>query len=168
MGNPPFGHIGENIIAEWFSENFDKIRFDKNHNVSYKEQGDKDRQISEILSKEHKADFEVFEGNAQLLRLISKLNFVTDENGMNLTFPILATVIKYPCSSIQCIKAKKSSSQTLFTKKPGYFCSEQDLYCQIDKNLGLNGKRYPLTYLLEAADDIAYLTADIEDAQKKV
>ena len=167
MGNPPFGHIGENIIAEWFSENLDKIRFDKNYNVSYKEQGDKDRQISYILSKEHIADFEAFEGNAQLLRLVSKLSFVTDENGMNLTFPILATVIKYPSSAIQCITAKKKQQQTLFTKKPGYFCSEQNLYNQINERLELNGKRYPLTYLLEAADDIAYLTADIEDAQKK-
>lgn len=167
MGNPPFGHLGEDIISEWFKENLRKIRFDKNNKVSYKEQGDRDRELYGIMTDEHRYDFEEFEGNAQLLRLVSKLSFVTDEHGMNLTFPVLATVIKYPCSSSEYISAKAKKQNNLLTKKPGYFCSEKELFCSINSTLCLDGKRHPLTFLLEAADDIAYLSSDLEDAQKK-
>lgn len=33
--------------------------------------------------------------------------------------------------------------------------------------MGLNGSRHPLSFLLEAADDIAYRTSDLEDAMVK-
>lgn len=95
------------------------------------------------------------------LRLVTKLNYVVDEYGMNLTFPVMATFIKYPCASTDIEK------EILSKKKPGFFTTEKDAFNTITNELGLNGCRHPLAFLLEAADDIAYLTADIEDAQKK-
>ena len=169
MGNPPFGHLGEGIIGDWFKTKLarliiepktQKVIFSENTSVGV-------NRLIDILSEEQKSDLRNFEGNAQLLRLISKLNYVVDENGMNLTYPVLATIIKYPCSAISCEKAKTNKTSRLLNKKPGYFSSERDLYEKINSSLGLNNKRYPLTFLLEAADDIAYLTADIEDAHKK-
>ncbi len=169
MGNPPFGHLGEGIIGDWFKTKLEtliiepksqKVIFSENTSVGVNKLIDK-------LSEEQKCDLRNFEGNAQLLRLISKLNYVVDENGMNLTYPVLATIIKYPCASLTCEQAKGTKSYSLLNKKPGYFCSEKTLYDNINKTLGLNNKRYPLTFLLEAADDIAYLTADVEDAHKK-
>lgn len=169
MGNPPFGHLGEGIIGEWFQTKLDtlivepkskKVIFSDNTSLGVDKLVDK-------LSEEQKCDLRNFEGNAQLLRLITKLNYVVDSNGMNLTYPVLATIIKYPCSSLECEMARKNKTVNLLNKKPGYYTTEKKLYERIDSTLGLNKKRFPLTFLLEAADDIAYLTADIEDAHKK-
>ena len=78
-----------------------------------------------------------------------------------IVFPVLASFIKYPTSSTQISKAK------LITKKMGYFTSETKEFKEIEQSLGLDCCRHPLAFLLEAADDIAYLTADIEDAYRK-
>lgn len=94
-------------------------------------------------------DFYNFEGNAQSLRLVSKLSNVVDDNGMNLTYPVLATIIKYPKKSTEIAPNKGIES-----KKMGYMYSENDLYAKISSELGLGGKRHPLVFLLEAADDI--------------
>ena len=169
MGNPPFGHLGEGIIAGWFKEKLSTLIYDSNDKkVLFSDKSGKgvDSLVNK-LSAQQQADLELFEGNAQLLRLITRLSYVVDEHGMNLTYPVLATIIKYPCSAFQCKENKEKNATTLLTKKPGYFCSENDLYQRINKALRLGGKRHPLTFLLEAADDIAYLTADIEDAHKK-
>lgn len=164
MGNPPFGHLGEQIINDWFSENLQHYEYlsitDEIVNCEIsKTPLDKD------LSKEAIADLVHFDGNAQLLRLVSKLNLVVDEHGMNLTYPVMATFIKYPCSSTQIDKS------VLSKKKAGYFLTEASIFEDIEESLGLknDGKycRHPLAFLLEAADDIAYLTADIEDASHK-
>ena len=169
MGNPPFGHLGENIIADWFNANLGNLIIDPNSKkVVFSENLSKGvNKLEDKMSDIQKSDLKNFEGNAQLLRLISKLSYVVDENGMNLTYPVLASIIKYPSSSIESNKAKKENRTNLLNKKPGYFNSEKELYLDINKELELNNRRHPLTYLLEAADDIAYLTADIEDAQKK-
>ena len=86
---------------------------------------------------------------------------MVDEFGMNLTYPVMSTFIKYPTSSLEI------NNKNLSCKKMGYFSSEKKIYQTIDNELGLNGCRHPLAFLLEAADDIAYLTADIEDAHHK-
>ena len=55
--------------------------------------------IEELLEPQMREDFYHFEGNAQALRLVSKLHFLVDENGMNLTYALLNTIIKYPVAS---------------------------------------------------------------------
>lgn len=161
MGNPPFGHLGEQIIRDWFRDNLPRIAKDTNGLYVYKDNGDPRDYLSYKLKGQFADDLTNFEGNAQLLRLVTKLSFVVDENGMNLSFPVLASFIKYPCSS------SNISSGKLSTKKAGYYASEEDAFNKINNELGLNNCRHPLAFLLEAADDIAYLSADIEDAQHK-
>ncbi len=150
IGNPPFGHFGESAIREWFSWNLPKLQY-------------KGRPVTKLLSKQMLADFYNFEGNAQALRLLSKLHFLVDENGMNLTCALLDTIVKYPVPST----AINPHSGDIKDKKMGYFLAEQDLYRRISRAAGTEGVRHPLTFVLEAADDIAYKTADIEDAYKK-
>lgn len=150
IGNPPFGHFGEEVIRHWFKVNLSSLMVD-------------DICATDLLSEQMLNDLYNFEGNAQALRLLSKLHFLVDENGMHLTYALLNTLIKYPVSS--CEIDKKSGN--IKSKKMGYYFAEEDLFDEICNATGAIGCRYPLTYLLEAADDIAYKTADIEDAAKK-
>lgn len=165
MGNPPFGHLGERIIGDWFKNNLDKLVFDSEKKLVFNVGGETKESLAYLLKGERAKDLENFDGNAQLFRLVTKLSLVVDEFGMNLSFPVMATFIKYPTSSININDSRK------INKKLGYFSSEKDKYAEIQRTLGLesNGSpcRHPLVYLLEAADDIAYLTADLEDAHKK-
>ncbi len=150
IGNPPFGHFGETAIQDWFKDNLSSLNLN----------GIK---VTDILSEQMQNDFYHFEGNTQALRVVSKLHFLVDENGMNLTKALLGTIIKYPVSSIDIDK----KSGDIRTKKMGYFYADKNIFDNIQFSLGTNGKRHPLAFLLEAADDIAYKTADIEDALKK-
>ena len=108
-------------------------------------------------------DFYHFEGNTQALRVVTKLHFLVDEHGMNLTKALLASIIKYPGSSLEVDK----HSGNIKTKKMGYFYADREAFDDIQASCGTNGARHPLAFILEAADDIAYATADIEDAVKK-
>ncbi len=150
IGNPPFGHFGEASIRDWFAEHLSDLTFRGNP-------------LTEVLTPQMQADFCHFEGNAQALRLLSKLHYLIDENGMHLTYALLNTLIKYPIPSTQTDKHHPD----IRYHKMGYYLAEQPLYEDIARSTGTNGCRYPLTFLLEAADDIAYLTADTEDAVKK-
>ena len=147
IGNPPFGHFGEDLIREWFQRNLPKMKY---HGTP----------IAEVLTPQMREDFYHFEGNAQALRLVSKLHFLIDENGMNLTYALLSTIIKYPVPSIGVNK----NAEDIKLRKMGYYFADADIFEEISKETGTNGNRHPLTFLLEAADDIAYKTADIEDA----
>ena len=93
IGNPPFGHFGEDTIRSWFNEKLDEITIENpvTNNM---------QKLSEILTPQMCEDFKNFEGNAQAIRLVSKLHFLIDENGMNLTYALLNTLIKYPGSSL--------------------------------------------------------------------
>ena len=93
---------------------------------------------------------------------MAKLHYLVDENGMNLTKALLGTIIKYPGSSLEIKKSKHIKH-----KKMGYYFAECALFDDLQESLGTNGNRHPLAFVLEAADDIAYKTADIEDAVKK-
>lgn len=150
LGNPPFGHFGEEAIRDWFIRNMKEIRF-------------KDTPITNLLSEQMQNDFYHFEGNAQALRQVAKLHFLVNEHGMNLTYALLNTIVKYPVSSCRMCP----SSGDIKEKKMGFFYAEHSLYETIAEEMGTYGKRHPLTFILEAADDIAYKTADIEDAFKK-
>jgi len=164
MGNPPFGHLGEQIINDWFDENLQHFQYSQDVQ-KYTHCEHSPSSLKEILNGRLKDDLVHFDGNAQLLRLITKLNLVVDDSGMNLSFPVIATIIKYPCSSSNIDKS------ILSRKKAGYFMSEGTIFSDVMDTLGLfindHYCRFPLAFLLEAADDIAYLTADIEDAHHK-
>lgn len=151
IGNPPFGHFGENTIRQWFGEHFGELSF-------------KGRPVKELLTEQMIGDFLHFEGNAQALRVLTKLHVLIDiGNGMNLTYALLNTIIKYPVSSLNINK----KSGNIKDKKMGYFTAEQQIFEDVTRSTGAVGCRYPLTFLLESADDIAYKTADIEDAAVK-
>ncbi len=150
IGNPPFGHFGESAIREWFRNNLENLEF-------------RGQPLTEYLTDQMQNDLLCFEGNAQALRLITKLHFLVDEKGMNLTFALLNSIIKYPVSSVEIDK----DSGNIKTKKMGYYYAEKELFRQITEATGAVNCRYPLTFILEAADDIAYKSADIEDAAKK-
>lgn len=150
IGNPPFGHFGEEAIRDWFSRNLKNLKY-------------KGTPVTRLLSNQMLQDFYHFEGNAQALRQVTKLHFLVNEHGMNLTYALLNTIIKYPVSS----EAICADSADIKYKKMGYFYAEESLYHTIAAELGTEGVRHPLTFILEAADDIAYRTADIEDAFKK-
>lgn len=147
IGNPPFGHFGEVEIREWFERKLPVLKF-------------RGVPISDVLTEQMKQDLYHFEGNAQALRLVTKLHFLVDDSGMNLTYALLGTIIKYPVSSIEINKR----SGDIKDKKMGYYYADREIFEDIQRETGTNGKRHPLTFILEAADDIAYKTADIEDA----
>lgn len=150
IGNPPFGHFGETVIRQWFLKNLGRFTYNG-------------RSLMEVLSQQMKEDFFNFEGNTQALRLVTKLHYLVDANGMNLTKGLLGTIIKYPVSSLEINK----DSGNIKDKKMGYYYAEGEIFADIQEALGTYGERHPLAYVLEAADDIAYRTADIEDAFKK-
>ena len=147
IGNPPFGHFGEIAIREWFERNLEKIQF-------------RGRPVTEILTPQMKRDLYHFEGNAQAFRLVSKLHYLVDERGMNLTYALLGSMIKYPVSSLEV----DPESEDIKDKKLGYYYADQEDFWEVQEATGTDRKRHPLTFILEAADDIAYKTGDIEDA----
>ncbi|MDM1521515.1 dGTP triphosphohydrolase [Myroides odoratimimus] len=144
LGNPPFGHFGEEAIKKFF-----KDYFIKNTTTS--------------LTPLEKADFENFDGNVQTLRILSKLNYFGDEYGYNLNYSSLASIVKYPSNSLD---GNKKPTLEIAKKKFGYFVTETETYKKINDHLKLENRRHPVVYLLEAADDIAYSAADIEDGVK--
>ena len=150
IGNPPFGHFGEEAIRDWFEKNLDSLVC----------QGEK---VKDILNEEELLDFRRFEGNAQGLRLVTKLHSGVSFYGMNLTYGLLSCMIKYPVDST----GVSGNSEDIKLHKTGYFEAEKDLFYDIAETTGTGSRRNPLTFILEAADDIAYSTADIEDAMKK-
>ncbi len=147
LGNPPFGHSGEDAIRELF-----KTRF-------------KEADLRGMLEGNDQLvkDFLLFEGNAQTLRIVAKLQVLADFHGLNLTFGTLSANCKYTASSVEADEKGKDHGKT----KPGYFASETALVEAIRKQTGTGGARNPITFLVEAADDIVYSVADIEDGIKK-
>ena len=147
IGNPPFGHFGEIAIREWFAGNLPELSFCG-------------RRVEDMLSEQMKQDFYHFEGNAQALRLVTKLHYLVDEHGMNLTYALLNTIIKYPVPSTGI----RMDSGNIKDKKMGYYLADEEIFRKVTETTGAGNNRHPLTYILEAADDLAYKTADIEDA----
>ena len=145
IGNPPFGHFGEAAIQDWFRKNLKELEF-------------KGKPLTELLSDQMIRDFYHFEGNTQAFRVVTRLHFLVDEHGMNLTKALLGTIIKYPVSSVEIDK----ESGDIRTKKMGYFFADRENFWDVQEATGTNGRRHPLAFLLEAADDIAYRTAGEE------
>lgn len=151
IGNPPFGHSGEDAIRNYF--------------INLK--GDVKRIIHQELSREQLADLEFFEGNSNALRVLTH-NYNELQSSYNLTLTTLASIIKYPTSSLTGFKKDKG----IGFKKSGYFQQEQNTFHHIMSSLGLpkldndSYVRHPFVYLTEAADDICYRIIDIEDAHR--
>lgn len=150
IGNPPFGHFGEDVIRTYFTT----IEDNPNELI---------RGAFSNLDTTQQKDLQNFDGNVQGFRILRRLGLAKDDYSYNLTIPVLSTIIKYPYSSIDGNKKDKRYCQ----KKFGFFDSESKVYDDIIERLGLKkNQRHPLTYLLEAADDIAYSVSDIEDGYK--
>jgi dGTPase len=147
VGNPPFGHAGERTIRDWFS-----------HLLSC------DAELRDEFAgpkSQETQDFLKFEGNAQTQRLLSKLQVLTDLYGLNLTCGTLSASCKYVARSNETDETRHEHS------KPGFFASENDLIDKIRGETGTSTARNPIASLVEASDDIAYSTVDLEDGIKK-
>lgn len=142
LGNPPFGHSGEDSISSFFLTN------------------KKGRFFKEKVSLEEWKDLTTFEGNAQGLRILNSKG----NGGLKLTYATLGAFTKYPLSS-SCEKEKDRKSQ----KKFGYYQCNADLFKEMATEMGLvslgenKWSRHPLAFLVEAADDICYHIIDLED-----
>ncbi len=116
------------------------------------------------LTIQHKNDFLNFEGNAQTLRILTKLQVIGDDLGLNITCGTLAAIMKYTASSDRVDLSKKIQAR----KKVGYFASEADLVARVREKVGLEGDaKHPVALVMEACDDIAYSILDAEDSIKK-
>lgn len=147
IGNPPFGHSGEKAIGQFFKEGA---------GASFKEQ----------LSEGEYQDLCDFEGNANGFKILNR-NTLGEEGGIRLSYATLGAFTKYPKESVP-----KRPTTHIADKKYGVFQSEKNLFEDVANELGLlkrgsNGamsyNRHPLTYLVEAADDICYTIIDFED-----
>lgn len=155
IGNPPFGHSGEDAIRAYFRELA----------------GDTANLIEGGLSTNQLMDFHKFEGNSNALRVLSHAFNEPLPGGYNLTLTTLASIVKYPSTSLEGFDKKAG---LISCKKSGYFDSEIDIFKRIAGHLGLlpiEGKkdvfvRHPFVYLTEAADDICYRVVDLEDAHR--
>jgi dGTPase len=144
MGNPPFGHSGEDAIKAYF------------------ETGD-GQTLKKGLSEAQWKDLVLFDGNANAFRVLSHQLRGRRVGGFALTYTMLASIVKYPYESVLAPKAKF-----------GFFQSEKETFAHIADELGLKRigsegikfARHPLVYLVEAADDICYQIMDVEDAHK--
>ncbi len=148
LGNAPFGHQGEESIRSWFRSNEKKV---------FPEGADE-------LSAAMKNDFLQFDGNPQTFRLLSRLQILNDNFGLNLTYGTLAALTKYTVPSDKANKKSENAS----ARKFGFFQSEADIVEEVRRETGLSeGLRHPLTFIMEACDDMAYSVLDTEDAVKK-
>ncbi|MBQ7442794.1 MAG: dNTP triphosphohydrolase [Bacteroidaceae bacterium] len=155
MGNPPFGHSGEKAIATYFSEGDGR----------YLRTGG-DPATGQHLTAREWDDITHFEGNANAFRLLTHHFEGRRRGGFVMTYSTLASIVKYPFSSNLAGEKQKF----------GFFEAERPDYERIASELGIprlaappgavRYARFPLVYLVEAADDICYEIMDIEDAHK--
>ncbi len=137
LGNPPFGHAGEDAMAHWFELN---------------------GPFFQNLSEAHKRDIIKVEGNAQGFRIVAQTENHLFNGGMQLTYATLGAFHKYPWSSRNGVKkfgsyiTEEHILQKIATEL-GLVSLGDGIWC-----------RHPLAHLVEAADDICYAILDLEDA----
>ncbi|MDR2382545.1 MAG: dNTP triphosphohydrolase [Prevotellaceae bacterium] len=158
IGNPSFGHSGEDAIAEYFRE--------KEHFSEFKNN----------FSSVQWADLTNFEGNANAIRCLTSKQSGKESGGLGLTYPTLASIMKYPCASTAINK------KILHRKKFGYLQADRDIFMEIAAETGMKKDlaadiqasdnhadvyfRHPFVWLVEVADDICYNIIDMEDAHR--
>ncbi len=143
IGNPPFGHSGEKSIGQYFISGPGK-------------------KFKDILNEKEFQDLCDFEGNANGFKILTQSR-PGREGGLRLSYATLGAFVKYPKESLP---VKPSSN--ISDKKYGFFQNEKNTYVDIANELGLLNdgggyNRHPLTFLVEAADDICYTIIDFED-----
>ncbi len=147
IGNPPFGHSGEKAIGDYFKN------------------GNGKRFQSQLSEKEYQ-DLCAFEGNANGFKILTE-SHPGAQGGLRLSYATLGAFMKYPKESLPV----KPTSH-IADKKFGFFQSDKAAFQEVAQELGLfqtrSGKdisyaRHPLTFLVEAADDICYTIIDFED-----
>ena len=144
LGNPPFGHTGEDAISDYFRSHSQGLFFKDQVN---------DDEWEDLIN---------FEGNAQGFRILTNKK----HQGLRLTDPTLAAFTKYPRQSrLDNIQPNRCSQ-----KKFGYFQTEKLAFQSLASSLGMPELdagvawcRHPLAFLVEAADDICYHIIDLED-----
>jgi dGTPase len=150
LGNPPFGHSGEDAIRHWF----------RTSSVAEAAQPK--------FTAAERADIDRYEGNAQGFRLITRLQMPDNPGGLQLTFATLGAFTKYPRASLL---PEAQPHRGASVKKFGFFQSEQEHFASVAEHCGLIRRtsegacwaRHPLAFLVEAADDICYRLVDFED-----
>ena len=146
IGNPPFGHSGEKAIGHFFRHGAGQ-HFKK-----------------ELTPKQYQ-DLCDFEGNANGFKILTQ-DLEGQPGGLRLSYATLGAFTKYPKASLP-----KKPTPHIASKKYGFFQSEENIFLEVAKELGLlkinpndhQFVRHPLTYLVEAADDICYTIIDFED-----
>lgn len=156
IGNPPFGHSGEDAMGAWFAEQF------------------AGRGLASEVEPDLQPEFTAFEGNAQGFRILARLEMRRNEGGMRLSKATLGAFMKYPVTAKTRAAVKASgNADYVGLKKFGVFSSEESLFEDVATSLGLPEenlgtekwwRRHPLVFVVEAADDICYNIVDIEDA----
>lgn len=157
LGNPAFGHSGEEAISKYFkkrdTEKDEDLEFKKNFN---------DSEWNDLIN---------FEGNANAIRILTQQQRGRVYGGYRLTYSTLGAIIKYPCESLASEGRKGSKHR----KKYGYFKGDETVFLDIANELNMiqedvTGKivfkRHPFVYLVEAADDICYNIIDLEDSHR--
>ena len=149
IGNPPFGHSGEDAIRLFF----------EGHPAG--------QALLEPLSPREQADFLQFEGNAQGFRILTRLQNPDNHGGLQLTLATLGAFTKYPRGALF-----EGESGPVSLRKHGFLAAEEELFTEVATGLALAPRgtqawyRHPLAYLVEAADDICYHVVDVEDAYR--
>jgi dGTPase len=143
MGNPPFGHAGEDAISKFFAEG-------------------KGKELREQMPDEEWNDLVNFEGNANALRLLTHQFKGRRKGGFALTYSTLASLIKYPYGSEY--QGKKYGY--FQSEKETFLKIAEELNLKKLTHSPVRYARHPLVYIVEAADDICYEIMDIEDAHK--
>jgi len=141
IGNPPFGHAGEEVIADWMAAFLAR---------------------PDVAELGLDPDLAHFDGNAQGFRILTRADGYRQRGGMKLTFATLAAFVKYPWAATDPRSARGTRQGVKF----GHFATEAEAFAQVCDTAGLDGAhpRHPAVWLMEAADDIVYSLADLEDA----
>ncbi|ACS86583.1 dGTPase [Musicola paradisiaca] len=165
IGNPPFGHFGEAALNNWFTQRLDPA-------FAHSDTGREDacqvpclqlRSGQEELNRLRlriRQDLSHFEGNAQAIRLVHTLL------KLNLTYAQVGCILKYTRPAYW--QDDVPAVYRYLMKKPGFYLAEEPFVRTLRRELNMGEyQRFPLTYIMEAADDISYCIADLEDAVEK-
>lgn len=141
LGNPPFGHTGEDALRDWFRQ-------------------PRHAGFLATLSPSERSDIQTYEGNAHSLRILTNLEMYREQGGMRLTAASIGTLMKYPWGSSAPAGRQKFNIYQTELPFVRHIAAELGLRRQADDHWS----RHPLSYLMEAADDICYALLDLEDA----